>query len=81
MTIPSDPEALLRRDAAAAALTAAGYPIAKASLAWYATMGGGPMFQRFGRYPLYKWGDALSWARDRLTRPVRSTSELDRPAA
>jgi hypothetical protein len=81
MAIPDDPEARLRRDAAAAALTEAGYPIAKASLAWFATMGGGPVFQRFGRYPTYKWADLLSWARGRLSRPVTSTSELDRPAA
>jgi hypothetical protein len=81
MTIPSDPETLLRRDAAAAALTAAGFPTAKATLAWYATMGGGPKFRYYTRYPLYRWGDLLGWAESRLGPLVTSTSELDRPAA
>ena len=79
--IPDDPEALLRRKAAAAALTASGYPTAPSTLASLATRGGGPKWRRYGRYPLYRWADALDWARSRLSRPVTSTSELDRTAA
>jgi hypothetical protein len=26
---------------------------------------------------LYRWGDALHWARSRLSSPICSTSELD----
>jgi hypothetical protein len=77
MAIPVDPETLLGRAAAAEALTAAGYPVASASLATLACRGGGPRFQRFGRVPLYRWGDLLDWARSRLSPPMRTTSEAD----
>ena len=42
-----------------------------------ATRGGGPIYQLFGRKPLYRWGDALEWAQSRLSKPIRSTSELE----
>ena len=42
-----------------------------------ATRGGGPPYQIFGRWPLYRWGDALAWAEARLSQPRRSTSEAD----
>jgi hypothetical protein len=72
-----DPETLLRRRPAANALTAAGYPVAPATLATLACRGGGPRYRKFGRVPLYRWGDLLDWARSRLSAPVRSTSEVD----
>ena len=75
--IPDHPDALLTRDATAAALTASGYPTASATLATKATRGGGPPFHRFGPRALYRWGDALAWARAKLTPPRRSTSEAD----
>ena len=78
--LPTDPNALLRRRAAAEALTAAGYPVAENTLSTRATRGGGPPFQKFGRIPLYRWGDVLAWAEARLSRPRCNTSELD-PAA
>jgi hypothetical protein len=81
MTIPSDHETLLSRKALAEALTLSGFPTARSTLAKLACHGGGPKFQKYGRVPLYKWSDAVEWARSRLTRPVRSTSELDRRAA
>jgi len=80
MAIPDDLNALLRRKATAAALTEAGYPTAEATLATLACRGGGPAFQRYGRYVVYRWGNALDWARSRLSRPVTSTSELDTAA-
>jgi hypothetical protein len=73
--IPNNDDALLTRDALANALTALGFPIAGPTLASKATRGGGPPFQRFGRRPLYRWGDAVAWARARLEAPVKSTSE------
>jgi hypothetical protein len=80
--IPENPDALLTRDHAAAALTAAGFPVKAKTLATKATRGGGPPYQLFGTKPLYRWGDALGWARARLSKPLHSTSELDRaPAA
>jgi len=80
--IPDNEDALLRRRAVAEALTEAGYPTAPGTLATKATRGGGPPFRLYGRIPLYRWGDALSWARSRLSRPVSSTAEFDpRPSA
>jgi hypothetical protein len=75
--IPDDPDARLTRNATAAALTEAGFPVKPATLATKATRGGGPPFQRFGSRPLYKWADALRWAQSRLSPPISSTSELD----
>ncbi len=71
------PETKLRRKAAAEALTAAGFPVSETSLSTMATRGGGPPYRKFGRIPLYEWGAALEWARGRLSKPVKSTSELD----
>ncbi len=73
-----DPNTLLTRRQAAAALTAAGYPTAPATLARKACVGGGPKFRKWGRLPMYRWADALEWAQSRLSPPVASTSELDR---
>jgi hypothetical protein len=79
--VPTDPNALLRRTALAAALTESGYPIAPATLATMATRGGGPPFQLFGRIPIYRWGVGLAWAQGRCTEPRSSSSEADiRPA-
>lgn len=73
--IPIDPNRLLTREALAVALTEAGFPVRGATLATKATRGGGPLFHRFGRRPLYRWGDAIAWARARLSGPVLSTSQ------
>jgi hypothetical protein len=77
MTIPTDPDVLLRRKATAAALTESGFPVATATLATMAVRGGGPPYQLFGRVPLYRWSDARDWAVGRLTPPCRSSSEAD----
>jgi hypothetical protein len=74
MAVPNDPDTRLTRDAAASALSEAGFPISPATKA---TRGGGPPFRRFGARPLYRWGDALAWAQSRLGPLVNSTSELD----
>ena len=75
--IPDDLNAKLTRKATAEALTAAGFPVSEKTLATKATRGGGPLYQLFGRKPLYRWGDALEWAKSRLSKPIRSTSELE----
>jgi hypothetical protein len=75
--IPTNPDALLRRRDTAEALTAMGFPITEATLATKATRGGGPPYRSFGRTPLYRWGDSLTWAQLRLTAPRGSTSEAD----
>ena len=75
--IPDTPDVLLTRRDAAAALTAAGYPVARATLATRASRGGGPPYRRFGRVPLYPWADLIDWAQSRLSAAVHSTSEAD----
>ena len=75
--IPENPNALLTRSKTADALSEAGFPVKEATLATKATRGGGPPYQRFGSRALYRWGDALLWAKGRLSAPRRSTSEAD----
>jgi hypothetical protein len=67
--IPDSPNALLTREATAAALTAAGYPIAAKTLAGKATRGGGPPYGVFAGRALYRWGAALDWAENHLALP------------
>jgi hypothetical protein len=71
--VPSNPDTLLRRAECAAALTAAGYPVLKTALDTMVTYGGGPPFRKFGKFALYRWGDALLWAQNRCS-PARTTS-------
>lgn len=75
--LPSDPETLLTRRAAADALTAAGFPVRPATLATLACRGGGPEYRLFGKRPLYRWDDVLQWAKGRLSAPRRNSSEGD----
>jgi hypothetical protein len=77
MAIPSNSDVLLRRRQTAEALTEAGYPVAEKTLTTKATRGGGPPYRLFGRTVLYRWGDAIAWAEDRLSEPRRSTAEAD----
>jgi len=74
--VPENPDTLLTRSQAGAALREAGYPVADKTLATKASRGGGPPFSRFGARVLYRWGDVLEWARSRLSAPISSTSEL-----
>ena len=75
-----DNNTIFRRRDAAAALTAAGFPIAPATLSTFATRGGGPPYRRFSGRAIYTWGDLLRWAESRTSEPRRSTSEADRAA-
>ena len=73
--ISENADTLLTRDAMAVALTAAGFPVKAKTLATKASRGGGPPYQLFGPRVLYRWGDAVAWAKSRLSAPRRSTSE------
>lgn len=75
--LPDGLETLLGRRQTADALTSAGFPISPATLQTMASRGGGPLFRNFGPRVLYRWGDALDWAKSRLSKPRRSSSELD----
>jgi hypothetical protein len=75
--IPDDPNALLTREQAAAALTGCGFPVKPKTLATKATRGGGPPYRTFGPRVLYRWADLLAWAEGRLGAPRSSTSNAD----
>jgi hypothetical protein len=47
-----------------------------ATLASLAVRGGGPLFRKAGRIPLYTQADLDAWVAEITTAPVRTTSEL-----
>lgn len=65
----------LTRREASDYLTERGYRVATNTLAKYATVGGGPAFESFGRKPLYTERALLDWIASRTTGPRRSTSD------
>jgi hypothetical protein len=67
---------LLRRKAASDYLREIhGLERAPSTLAKLAVIGGGPIFRRAGRIPLYSQEDLDAWANSLLSAPMRSTSE------
>jgi len=48
---------------------------APSTLAKLAVIGGGPIFQRIGRVPLYAPEDLDAWVASKLSAPMHSTSE------
>ena len=71
------PDALLRRTALAQAFNDRGFRMTTSTLATKAARGGGPPYRLFGRIPLYRWGDALTWAESRMTALRHSSAEGD----
>jgi hypothetical protein len=72
--MPDDKPRLRRREAVAYLAGRHGVPVAVATLAKLATVGGGPEIEYFGRIPLYT-PDALdTWAKTKLSGPVGSTA-------
>lgn len=57
-----------------------GMKIATQTLARMAVDGSGPIFQKNGRTVLYTEAALDEWAEGRLSKPVRSTSELQTAA-
>ncbi len=55
-----------------------GFEIAATTLARYATVGGGPGFNKAGRIPLYPVAELDRWAVEKLGPVVRSSSEARR---
>lgn len=66
---------LRRNEASAYLLETHGVPLAVATLAKMATVGGGPKITYFGRIPLYARTDLDAWASSRLAAPVGSTAQ------
>jgi hypothetical protein len=72
----------LRRKAASEYLEQTwGVTRAPSTLAKLAVVGGGPIFRRAGRVPLYSTGDLDGWARSLISGPMRSTSDDASPKA
>ena len=70
-----DNERRLTRTEAAAFLSERGFRVAYATMNKYATVGGGPAFEYFGRRPLYKPTDLLAWVASKTSGPRRHTSD------
>jgi hypothetical protein len=78
-TTSLNPVRLLRRAEAAQHIqTKWGYPCSPRTLAKYAVIGGGPLFRKAGRYPLYHPDDLDTFVRSKLSDPVTSTSALSK---
>jgi hypothetical protein len=69
------PPRYLRRNAAAEYISAKWFPCAPKTLAKLACVGGGPIFRKAGRFPIYGPPDLDAWAQSRIGRPQRSTSD------
>ena len=74
MTI--SPKYFMRADAARYVREAWGLPCSRAWLAKLAVVGGGPVFHKAGKTPLYSPGDLDAWAEARVGAARRSTSVL-----
>jgi hypothetical protein len=71
---------LLRRTAASDYLDKEhGVQRAPTTLAKLAVIGGGPVFRRAGRVPLYSTDDLDNWVASKLSAPMRSTSDAASP--
>jgi hypothetical protein len=66
---------LRERIPAAEFLSAQGYPISPRTLAKLASVGGGPLFRKWGRKVLYSEGNLLEWAQARCSELRSSTSQ------
>ncbi len=68
---------LRRSDAAIYITERYGFPCSRQWLAKLAVIGGGPVFRKAGRYPVYEPNELDQWAAARIGPPQRSTSEVD----
>ncbi len=72
----------LRRKAASDYLQEThGLERAPSTLAKLAVIGGGPIFRRIGRVPLYLMDDLDEWVASKLSPPMGSTSDTASPKA
>lgn len=71
---PANVRYLRRADAAHYVRNMWGIPCSTRWLAKLAVTGGGPIFRKAGRFPIYDPADLDTWARSRIGEPRRSTS-------
>ena len=72
---------LRRTEASAYLLQKHGLHVAVATLAKFATIGGGPSFYKAGRIPLYPLAELDTWAERRLGPLVENTAQYTSAAA
>lgn len=72
----SQPKFLRRNDAARHVRETWGLPCSPKWLAKLAVVGGGPIFRKAGKTPLYAPADLDAWAQARIGVPRRSTSAV-----
>jgi hypothetical protein len=72
----SDFPRYMRRTDAARYISERYFPCVGATLAKLACTGSGPAFRKAGKFPLYTRDDLDAWAKQRLSKLVRSTSEV-----
>lgn len=65
----------LDRNEASAYLAARGLRVSRNTLQKWATVGGGPLYRRFGNKAVYLPADLDTWIESKLTAPRASTSE------
>jgi hypothetical protein len=73
--VTSENRFLRRADAAAYVTGQYGFPCSRQWLAKLAVIGGGPVFRKAGRYPIYQLDDLDRWAQARIGPAQRSTSD------
>jgi hypothetical protein len=66
-----------RADAARYVRETWGLPCSTSWLAKLAVVGGGPVFRKAGRFPIYTDSDMDAWSQGRISGPRRSTTESD----
>jgi hypothetical protein len=67
---------LRRLEAAHYVQTTYGFPCSRQWLAKLAVVGGGPVYRKAGRTPIYAPSDLDTWAASRIGAPQRSTSDV-----
>jgi hypothetical protein len=70
-TLTDTPTYLRRAQAADYVRSRWGIPCSQAHLNKLASLGGGPVFRRAGRWPLYIAADLDAWAEVKITGPVQ----------
>lgn len=69
-------ERFLDRNEAAKYVTERGLKLSRNTLQKYATVGGGPVYRRFGKRAVYLPSDLDSWLDSKLSAPRSSSSPI-----
>lgn len=64
----------LTREESAIYLTERGLPVSRNTLQKWATVGGGPVYRRFGNRAVYTVADLNAWVEQKLSAPRASSA-------